>query len=497
MLDMNEYKTIRTMHERGASIRLIAHDLRMSRNTVRKYLRSVEPPRFHTATPVNSALAPFKAEIERRLEKSFIGSRILNDLRKLGYHGPRATFYRYLAQLRKITQSPEIIHRFETAPAHQAQYDWSEYVIPGAGAPVKVYVSCLILGYSRYRHYEASLDITQASIFEAIEAGFTAFGGIPREVLFDNPKALVIRTRPHLAWNDSLLALAGHYRFLPRACWPYRAQTKGKVESPFRYLEAQFITGLVWAGFPDFGRRLKAFEQEVNQRSHDTTGVPPMERWNEERPLLASLPERPFISPQSDFRHVSLDCLISFQRRRYSVPWQYAGKTVWVKLHAGAELEVYSQAGNLLARHTLERGARRVIILKEHYAGLDQQHQPQKTILVEAFQARFPESGSFLEKLLAQYKFNATEQLRRILDLAEYYPADGMKAAFEQSLAHNTFSVHFVRGILEQTTEPSIEYSFPPMCRPTTLPGLVVKPDLNRYQRLVEQAVANRKEAGQ
>ena len=98
MLDMNEYKTIRTMHERGASIRLIAHDLHMSRNTVRKYLRSVEPPRFHTAPGVNSALAPFEAEIKRRLEKHFIGSRILNDLRKLGYRGPRATFYRYLAQ---------------------------------------------------------------------------------------------------------------------------------------------------------------------------------------------------------------------------------------------------------------------------------------------------------------------------------------------------------------------------------------------------------------
>ncbi len=232
-------------------------------------------PDFTPRPGVNSALAPFEAEIERRLEKRFIGSRILNDLRKLGYHGPRATFYRCLAQLRKTTQLPDVVHRFETAPAHQAQYDWSEYVIPGAGAPVRVYVSCLILGYSRYRHYEASLDITQASIFEALEAGFTAFGGIPREVLFDNPKALVTRTRPHLAWNDSLLALAGHYRFLPRACWPYRAQTKGKVESPFRYLEAQFITGLVWTGFPDFGRRLKAFEQEVNQRPHDTTGVPP------------------------------------------------------------------------------------------------------------------------------------------------------------------------------------------------------------------------------
>lgn len=483
MLDMNEYTTIRGMHARGASIRMIADDLHMSRNTVRKYLRSNEPPHFHGPVYANPDLAPFDDQIKDMLKRGFIGSRILKGLHKLGYSGPQPTFYRYLARLRKTTQVPGVVQRFETAPAHQAQYDWSEYVIPGVCAPVRIYVSCLILGYSRYRHYSASLDITQSSIFEAIEAGLTAFGGSPKEVLFDNPKTLVIRTRPHLVWNGSLLALAEHYNFLPRACWPYRAQTKGKVENPFRYLEAQFITGLIWSGFPDFCLRLKAFEQEVNQRPHGTTGVPPVVRLAEEQLLLVRLPAHPFISPQSDFRHVSLDSLIAFQRRRYSLPWQYAGKTVWIKIRSGAELEVYSQAGDLLARHTIERGTRRVIIKDEHYAGL---HQQQKTVLAEAFRTRFPDRGLFLEKLLAQYKFNATEQLRRILALADYYAPAAMKQAFEQGLVHNTFSANFIRGILEQLAEASLETSFPSAPRLGVLPGGEVRPDLNRYQELIE-----------
>lgn len=483
MLDMNEYNTIRGMHDRGASIKLIAHELQMARNTVRKYLRSDQPPRFQTPIGSNPTLAPFDAQIKLWLQQSFIGSRILKELRKLGYRGPSATFYRYLARQRKTVKTPDAVQRFETAPAHQAQYDWSEYVIPGVCAPVKVYVSCLILGYSRYRHYSASLDITQPSIFEAIEEGFAAFGGIPKEVLFDNPRALVTRARPHLVWNGSLLALAGHYCFLPRACWPYRAQTKGKVENPFRYLQTQFITGLSWSGFPDFGLRLKAFEQEVNQRPHGTTGVPPVERLAEEQPLLTPLPGHPFISPQSDFRHVSLDSLIAFQRRRYSIPWQYAGKTVWIKIRSGAELEVFSQRGDLLARHTIERGTRRVIIKNEHYVGL---HQQQKTVLAEAFRTRFPASGLFLEKLLAQYKFNATDQLRRILVLADYYASAAMKQAFEQGLAHNTFSANFIRGILEQLAEASFETSFPPAPRLRALPGGEVKPNLNRYQELID-----------
>lgn len=485
MLNMKEFQTIRGMHDLGASIKLIAHDLHMARNTVRKYLRSDEPPEFHVAHNSDSSLAAFDDEIEKMIGKDFNGSRILAELRKLGYGGPQATFYRHLARRRKTVKVPEVIQRFETAPGHQAQYDWSEYVIPGDHAPVKVYVSCLILGYSRYRHYHASLDITQPSIFEAIEAGFAAFHGVPEEVLFDNPRALVIQARPHLAWNHSLLALAGHYGFLPRACWPYRAQTKGKVENPFRYLEAQFIIGLHWIDFRDFVIRLRAFEQAVNRRVHGTTGVTPLARLAEEQPRLSSLPDQPFISPLSDFRHVSLDSLIAFDKRRYSVPWQYAGKTVWIKVRSGVELEVYSQSGDLLARHTLERGPRRVIINAQHYAGLKERHQLQKTMLTEAFKTRFPDSTLFLEKLLAQYKFNATDQLRRIMSLADYYSFDVMKAAFEQGLIHNTFSGSFIRGILEQMIEADQPNESPTAPHQMRLPGFDLKPDLNRYQQLI------------
>jgi transposase len=487
MLKMDESTSIRTMHDRGASIRVIAHDLHLSRNTVRRYLRSDQPPAFHGSTDTQAALAPFQKRIRAMLDQGFLGSRIYEELRKQGYSGPQASFYRYLAPLRKAQGLPDVIHRFETAPAHQAQYDWSEYVIPSLCAPVKVYVSCLILGYSRFRHYSASLDIKQPSIFEALEAGFAAFGGVPKEVLFDNPRALVIRTRPHLVWNSALLALSGHYGFLPRACWPYRAQTKGKVENPFRYLETHFITGLTWLGFPDFQLRLRAFEQEVNQRPHGTTGVPPKERRIEEQPLLILLPDHPFISPLADFRHVTMDGLIAFDRRRYSVPWQYAGKTVWIKLHAGAELEIYSQSGNLLTRHTLEHGPRRVIIKPEHYEGLRQYHQQQKTILQQAFQVRFPDSGAFLEKLSAQYKYSATDQLRRILTLADYYSPTVMKAAFEQAVVHNTFSANFVRALVEQLTTGDLDLGGPAIPHQTTLPGFNVQPDLNRYQQLLER----------
>jgi transposase len=492
MLKMDESTSIRTMRDRGASIRTIAHDLHMSRNTVRKYLRLTQPPTFHGPTDAQAALAPFADRIRAMLKQGFLGSRIYQELRKQGYAGPQASFYRYLTPLRKALNLPDVIQRFETAPAHQAQYDWAEYVIPGLAAPVKVYVSCLILGYSRYRHYYASLDIKQPSIFEALEAGFAACRGVPKEVLFDNPRALVIRTRPHLVWNSALLALSGHYGFLPRACWPYRAQTKGKVENPFRYLETHFITGLTWLGFADFQLRLQAFEQAVNQRPHGTIGVPPSERLVEEQPLLTRLPDHPFISPLADFRHVTMDGLIAFDRRRYSVPWQYAGKTVWIKLHAGVELEVYSQGGNLLTRHTLEHGPRRVIIKPEHYEGLRQYHQQQKIALQQAFQTRFPDSGAFLERLSAQYKYSATDQLRRILSLADYYSSAVMRAAFEQAVVHNTYSANFVRALVEQLTTGDLDFTGPAIPHQTLRPGLDVQPDLNRYQQLLEPTKAKK-----
>lgn len=484
MITMNEWWTIRILKSKGLSIKKIARQLGFSRNTVRKYLRSDKPPQYTNTQQVNQKIAPYVDVIKVMVTNDFIGSRILEELRKKGYQGPQATFYRHLKHLKGGILPNKAVMRYETKPGEQGQYDWSEYTVSIGGVLTKVYISSMILGFSRRQHYFASFDnMNQGIIFEALEDSFRHFGGVPKQMLFDNPKAIVTTPKPNLKWNPKFLEFAGFYKFEPIACWPYRAQTKGKVENPFYYLEEHFIKGREFLNGKDFIAQLADFELGVNNRVHGTTQEQPLVRFEQEKHLLTALPQGRFISLHETFRKVNWDCLISFEGSRYSVPWQYAGKAVWVRSTRGVELEIYAQNGALIARHDLASKKGTLNMKKEHYEGLRQRPPNTRALVVKVFQDIFPDQTIFLEKLLAQYKFNAVDQLREILNLVRSYPKDEIRRAFAVALEYNTFSHNFVRGVLSQQAEFKLaEVSSGTM---VAVPLVNVSRDLNTYQALI------------
>ncbi len=237
MISLEAWTTIRYLHAQGKSIRQIARELHLTRETVRKALRSTEPPRYQRQPAENPQLARFVELIRQLASEQLIGSRILAEIRARGYQGSRPAFYRLLARVRPTQPDPRITERFETAPGQQSQFDWSEYTVTLDGALTRVVVYAMILSYSRRVHYWASLDATQPSVFEALEEGFWHFGGVPQTVLVDNPRAFVLDWRPaQFTWNPQFLGLCGHYRIEPIACQPRRPRTKDQAAyyAPFR-----------------------------------------------------------------------------------------------------------------------------------------------------------------------------------------------------------------------------------------------------------------------
>lgn len=486
MITVEAWTTIRYLHSQGKSIRVIAKELGLARNTVRAALRQGNAPRYSRPERPNPKLEPFLADIRLMLfEKRFIGSRILRELRGKGYQGGASALYTHLRALKVTLGDARITERFETAPGQQGQFDWSPYTVSLGGVLTQVSVFCLTLSFSRRKFYWPSLDETQASVFEAIEAALRHFGGSPKEILVDNARVFVADPDPkHFAWNPRFLELCGHYSIEPQACQPGRPQTKGKVERPFFYLEQQFVKGGAWADLGDFAHALAVFTAEdLDVRVHTTTGARPIDRFREEQPLLTPLPARPFIGTHEEMRKVSWDCLVSFGGSRYSVPWRYAGKHVWLRTSQGLRLTIRDQAGQQIALHDLARRKGSTLVEPSHYEGLRKGTPRTRSLLEESFLNLFPEQRWLLDGLSIQQKNNVTDHLRAILSLAEVYSRPALLRAFAAAKEYNTYSQRFIRGLLE-AGDPVKQEIRP--CEAAAIPTSPVTADLTVYQQILE-----------
>jgi transposase len=486
MLTVEAWTTIRYLHAQGKSIRAIAKELGISRNTVRGALRDERAPHYVREKRPNAKLTPYLSQIEEMfLKKHFIGSRILRELEKLGYSGSSTAVYAHLRTLKEARQHSRVTERFETPAGHQAQFDWSPYTIFLGDQLIKIILFCLTLCFSRRKFYWPSLDETQGSVFEALEQGLRYFGGAPKELLVDNARTFVVDASPlHFAWNTHFLEFCGHYCMQPRVCAPAWPRTKGKVERPFFYVEEQFIKGGTWSSFEAFVQDLRTFmAEDLDVSIHSTTLERPIVLFRQEQPLLTPLPALPFIGTHEEMRKVSWDCLISFAGSRYSVPWAYAAKQVWVRTSQGRELIVRNQSGAEIARHLLTKRKGSTLIDPAHYEGLRQSIAKTRPLLEQSFLQRFPQQHWFLEALMIQRKSNALDHLRAILALAEVYAPEALIAAFERARDYNTYSHRFVRGLLESgaVSEPQ---AVVPDASPVT--SAAATNALSPYQQVLE-----------
>jgi transposase len=488
VISVEAWTTIRYLHAQGTSMRAIAQQLGLARNTVRTAIRATSPPTHTRSKRVNPQLAPYTAQIAQMLvEHQFIGSRMLRELRRLGYRGGATAVYTSLAQLQAERARPQAVERFETAPGEQAQFDWSPSQVQFGERTQRVIVFGLILSYSRRKFSLASLDETQGSVFAALEAGFAYFGGVVKRVLVDNAKVLVSDARPATCtWNQRFLEWCGHYQLEPVACQVRRPQTKGKIERPFFSVEQHFMKGGCFRDRADLHQQLARFQREERDLLvHRTTQERPGERFVAEQPTLRALPTTHCRSSLEAVRKVSLDCLVSYGGSRYSVPHEYATKQVWVRAVLGSRLDSYSQAGALLATHEVAPKQGSLCLDQAHYTGLRQRSPLTKVIVSAAFLARFPDQQPFLEGLLHAHPTGPATILRAILALAASYPDTALWAAFAHAVEQQCYTLPFIRGLVEQHT-PRVE---PPQRLPVvfaTIPTQPVTRSLAVYQRLLE-----------
>ena len=295
---------LHVLHRHGWSIAALAREFGLDWRTARRYATVDAPPRYRPRVRPAELTAAGLAHVERRLAacpdlRATVLHRELRD--DYGYTGSYTSLRRRVVELRPTeTGEPEI--RFETGPGIQTQGDWTDCgTWPLGDGSATLYAFVAILGSSRMPAVRFATDKTHPTTLAAIVRCVDDLGGASAEFLTDRDTALMSGSRadgsPIFAaeWVD-VAALLGTR---PRACRPYRAKTKGKVERVIREVKEDFLAWLTGQVFPerptlawyDAAARRWAVEV-VAQRRHRTTKRVVGEAWAEERPLLTPVSRR-------------------------------------------------------------------------------------------------------------------------------------------------------------------------------------------------------------
>jgi transposase len=360
----------------GWGIKRIARELGCSHHTVKAYVGA-------------DGRKPFKAPQRTKLldgHEDWLRERFLRhrgnadvvrqDLAaEKGLAVSRRTLQRAVQPYRQALKAEALATtRFETPPGRQLQIDFGERLVEIGGVRIKAFMFVATLGYSRRLHVRAFRAERQEHWFAGLESAFLTFGGVPVEVLMDNPRALVVHhdcVSRTVQFNDKLLAFAKHWDFAPRACAPYRARTKGKTENGVGYVKKNAIAGHRFESWEAFEAHLARWERDVaNVRIHGTTGEAPIVRFErDEAHRLKPLGGRPaFGSLRELSRVVGTDCAVEIDTNSYSVPWRLIGERVAVTVVAG---EVRIRHGEReVAVHRQAEGRRQRVIDRAHLDGV-------------------------------------------------------------------------------------------------------------------------------
>jgi transposase len=446
------------------SARQIAKRLAVRRELVARVLEASGRSRHKSrAGQRGSKLEPFKEAIAARVRKRLTTSRILREVRKVGYGGKRTILGDYARELRAqmpLEPNKSVKRRFETDPAQEMQTDWSPYKVPIGGRLVTVHILGVILAWSRKLYVRAYPDERQPTLLEALASAYEYFGGVAHRTVLDNMATAVLgRVGPDrdVLWHPRFLEFERHYGSKPFACKVRDPDRKGKKEKSFRLVYDDFIKGSEFASWDDLHEQLRVWLDETpevaNLRKHGTTGRIPNEAFELERPHLIALPEQRFGVHEESVRVVDRDSTLSIRGTPYTVPAALANRSVAVRLFA-EHFEVLDPLGRIAMsrRYVSVEEKGRLVIDKTHYANLPRRPRAAGSSerLDEAFLRRFPELQALVDGLKRRMKSLASIHLRAMLRQCDRFGQEAFLTAARRAQDYRRFDALAIERILER-----------------------------------------------
>jgi transposase len=500
MLTVETIRKIRlSVHRDGKSIRQTAKDLRLSRNTVRKAIRTGETT-FHYERRVQpmAKLGSYVEILDRWLEEEQklpkrerrTAQMLFEQLQGEGYGGGYDSVRRYIQRWRREQKmlSEQVFIPLVFDPGEAYQFDWSHEWVELAGMPVKVKVAHLRLCHSRLFLCIAYPRETQEMVFDAHIRAFKFFGGVCRKGIYDNLKVVVnkVLKGKERNFNSRFMQLCSHYLFEPVPCTPAAGWEKGQVENQVGLTRRRFFTPKA---------KVKCFD-ELNAKleghciawakTHKHPSMPDRTVWEvfeEERPYLMRLPP-PFDGYAERPARVTPSSLVTFDRNRYSVECSQVGRTVQLRVYADRILIVADS--KVVGEHERQFGRGKTVFNPWHYLpalerkpGALRNGAPFKNWgLPQAIQRT-------LERLKHRYG-DWDRQFVGILSAVPLYGLEAVEEACGQALSMGSPSKEVVLNLLnrnqDQTPAPSIDLQAHLSLKQEPVA------DCQRYDRLLREA---------
>jgi transposase len=406
-----------------------------------------------TPKPVTKTLLDdFKPFIVERVTEypELTATRLLVELKQRGFTGGVAVLRRFVSKVR-APRSRKAYLRIETEPGEQAQVDWGSFGhlrIGNTSRPLSCFA--MVLSWSRALYVDFTLDQRMDSFLRMHERAFAFFGGIPRKVLYDNLKSVVLHhVGQTVQFNPTFLGFAGHHLFEPVAAPVRYPQAKGRVESAIKYVRHSFFYGRTFKDIDDVRAAARAWCQETaNQRLHATTRERPAERLLLERTRLHVLPEHRFDTDLCFSAIISKEARVALDANAYSVPPEHVGKSVHVRADDRAVRVVCD--GTVIAEHPRCWDRRRFIEDRKHTDAIAEHRPgasgPRKRDRLASLST---ECRLYLHEV-SRRRIALDSEVRKLERMRKLYGDEDLAAGMAAALAARTFGARYVRTLIDQ-----------------------------------------------
>jgi transposase len=492
-----EAQILRYYHVEKWTIGTIAAQLHVHHGVVRRVIDQAGLPRIGPPRRPSKvdAYLPFITQTLATFPR-LTASRLYDMVRERGYAG-RPDHFRHLIACHRPRPKAEAYLRLRTLPGEQAQVDWGHFghlQIGRARRPLMAFV--MVLSYSRQIFLRFFLDARMENFLRGHVAAFTAWGGVPRVLLYDNLKSAVLERRGDaIRFHPTLLGFAGQYRYEPRPVAVARGNEKGRVERAIRYVRDAFFAARSFTGLDDLNAQAAAWcdGSAADRRCPEDPDRRVGDVFAEEKSRLIALPDNPPPLLEQLAVSVGKTPYVRFDLNDYSVPFAHVRRILTVL--ADPEEVRIADGAHIIARHRRSYDKGEQIEEPAHIQALVDYKRAAREHRAHDLLAQAAPASQTLLIRAAERGGNLGAITVALMRLLERYGAAALQDAILEALLRDVPHPNAVRRVLERRREdlgaaPPIALLLPAHVRDRDTP---VRPHaLETYDQLREASNATR-----